>query len=555
MTFITCSMMTRVTPRRRISLITAIIASVSRGGSPAISSSRSRTCGFIASARPRSTFFLSVTFSTWTRSRRRPPSPRNSRMAPTSCPRSRRAPEADGEPKSAPTRTFSSTVMPRNACETWKLRAMPRRAIRWAGRLLMIRPWNRISPDEGGRLPLMRLISVVFPEPLGPITPSTSPRARWKSTSSSARTPPKDRLTDAPSSSMAIGGRSEAVRADVSQERPRRQPLRAQAHQPRGSDQDHGDDQQPEDRRVIPEQGAPRRERQQLDQDRPVERPEHGGDPADQHHHEALHGDGHVEHGPGLDVAEPVRVDPAGEAGEDGADDPHRDLVAHRGDAAARGPLLVEPDGTAPVPEPAPHHRDGRPEDREQETQHQEVDVRVRAPDVAGRDRQREPHPAARQSREVLDEPPRPLVHAEGGDGEVMAAQAKHGQAHDHRVARAHGGHGDEHGEADRFLVAGAEHQRRQVLGDAEHDASHHRARNGSEATEDDDHERLHRERVTEHGRERRGHREQRPDRPRDPGADPERQREDVLDLHPDELGGLLIEAGRPDRATEAGAV
>src|SRR5947207_1556222 len=305
MTFITCSMMTRVTPRRRISLITAIISSASWGGSPAISSSRSRTCGFIASARPRSTFFLSVTFSTWTRSRLRPPSPRKSRMAPTSCLRSRRAPEADGEPKSAPTRTFSSTVMPRNACETWKLRAMPRRAIRWAGRLLMIRPWNRISPDEGGRLPLMRLTSVVFPEPLGPMTPSTSPRARWKSTSSSARTPPKDRLTDAPSSRISMRGPSEAAGADAGPQHPQRGAPRPQAHQPRRSEQDDGDDQEAEDRGVVPEEVTPRGEPEQLDEERPVERAEHGGDPADQHHHEAFHGDRHVEHDARLDVAEP----------------------------------------------------------------------------------------------------------------------------------------------------------------------------------------------------------------------------------------------------------
>ena len=57
------------------------------------------------------------------------------------------------------------------------------------------RPSNRISPELGASVPLIRLISVVLPAPFGPITPRISPRCSIKLTSSTATRPAKRRVT------------------------------------------------------------------------------------------------------------------------------------------------------------------------------------------------------------------------------------------------------------------------------------------------------------------------------------------------------------------------
>ena len=55
-------------------------------------------------------------------------------------------------------------------------------------------PSNRTSPASGARRPDTTLRSVVLPEPLGPIRPTTSPLATVKETPSSAARPPKWRV-------------------------------------------------------------------------------------------------------------------------------------------------------------------------------------------------------------------------------------------------------------------------------------------------------------------------------------------------------------------------
>src|SRR5207244_2711964 len=52
----------------------------------------------------------------------------------------------------------------------------------------------------GASAPAIRLSSVVFPEPFGPMMPSRSPSARSKLTSLTARTPPNDFATRSTSS-------------------------------------------------------------------------------------------------------------------------------------------------------------------------------------------------------------------------------------------------------------------------------------------------------------------------------------------------------------------
>jgi hypothetical protein len=52
-----------------------------------------------------------------------------------------------------------------------------------------------MKPESARSRPLMTLSSVVLPEPLGPISPTISPRSSLNETSTSASTPPKRLLT------------------------------------------------------------------------------------------------------------------------------------------------------------------------------------------------------------------------------------------------------------------------------------------------------------------------------------------------------------------------
>ena len=73
----------------------------------------------------------------------------------------------------------------------WKLRAMPRRVRWYAGKPEISSPSNTIEPPSFRSDPEMQLISVVLPEPFGPIRPKRSPRAISTLTSDSAVKPPK----------------------------------------------------------------------------------------------------------------------------------------------------------------------------------------------------------------------------------------------------------------------------------------------------------------------------------------------------------------------------
>src|SRR5690625_3485228 len=86
---------------------------------------------------------------------------------------------------------FSMTVMRCGLIVIWKVRHRPARAIWFGARFWISRPSNMILPRVGFRNPLIRLTSVVLPEPLGPISPKMLPSATVSETSSSATRPPK----------------------------------------------------------------------------------------------------------------------------------------------------------------------------------------------------------------------------------------------------------------------------------------------------------------------------------------------------------------------------
>ena len=93
-----------------------------------------------------------------------------------------------------PAITFSSTVSEGTSLPAWKVRRMPRLAIR-SGRIpVMSRSPRRTVPPSGLRWPVTQLNSVVLPEPFGPMMPWMAPSATSMATESSARSAPKDLL-------------------------------------------------------------------------------------------------------------------------------------------------------------------------------------------------------------------------------------------------------------------------------------------------------------------------------------------------------------------------
>src|SRR5690606_29014086 len=71
------------------------------------------------------------------------------------------------------------------------MRMTPRRASSAGGRPSMEFPLRSTRPESGARWPLRILMSVVLPEPFGPISPTSSPSSIEKLTPSRALTPPK----------------------------------------------------------------------------------------------------------------------------------------------------------------------------------------------------------------------------------------------------------------------------------------------------------------------------------------------------------------------------
>src|SRR5882724_11739071 len=103
----------------------------------------------------------------------------------------------------APTSTFWSTVYSRNSAVAWNVRAMPRRQIS-DGRSAEIRSrLKRTSPAVSGMTPVIRLKTVLFPAPLGPMRPWIEPGTIVIDRSATAISPPNRRETERSSRSKA----------------------------------------------------------------------------------------------------------------------------------------------------------------------------------------------------------------------------------------------------------------------------------------------------------------------------------------------------------------
>ena len=105
---------------------------------------------------------------------------------------------------SAPTITFSSTVMPLKIRTIWKVRAIPFAAIASGGSPAISAPWKRMAPEVGAKKPASELKTVVLPAPFGPMRPAISPSRIVKLTSSLAVSPPKRFVSFSTSRSGAL---------------------------------------------------------------------------------------------------------------------------------------------------------------------------------------------------------------------------------------------------------------------------------------------------------------------------------------------------------------
>src|SRR5262245_42705790 len=82
---------------------------------------------------------------------------------------------------------------------------MPRRTRTCGGKPVMSRPSSRIRPSVGRKTPVRRLLSVVLPAPLGPISAWRAPRSIASDTPLVAIVPSKRFSSPTVSSTAAIG--------------------------------------------------------------------------------------------------------------------------------------------------------------------------------------------------------------------------------------------------------------------------------------------------------------------------------------------------------------
>ena len=93
-------------------------------------------------------------------------------------------------PNILPIMTFSRVVMPGRTRTSWNVRAMRMRQISNERAPMISSPWKWIDPESGGSSPVMRLRTVVLPEPFGPIRPVMPPDGTSKERSRTATRPP-----------------------------------------------------------------------------------------------------------------------------------------------------------------------------------------------------------------------------------------------------------------------------------------------------------------------------------------------------------------------------
>src|SRR2546425_4712552 len=239
------------------------------------------------------------------------------------------------------TKTLSSTDSSANTWGLWNVLTRPREATSSGRRLPRSSPFHSTAPALAGASRAITLRSVVLPEPLGPMMPSTSPRATVNDTFETAIRP-LNRLVTARTSSSTP-----------------RLPGHQRPDDSAGHDEDREDQDDAVEQRT--QLGAQVDDvRQPGEDERANYRSGQRALAAEQDHGEDLHRmiDAEI---PGIDVAGVVAVEAAGEGGERAPQREGQELVAEDVHAERAGEVLVEADRR----EAAAHPRAERPDAHE----------------------------------------------------------------------------------------------------------------------------------------------------------------------------------------------
>src|SRR5438034_1201449 len=442
-TLMTCSMSTIVTPPSRTRRTISRACSTSTWLSPAITSSSSSSRGRIASARATSSRLRSGTVRRSTVWCRFSPSPTRSR---TSSASARAAAGCDRplvRPNSAPIAVFSRTVMDGKGRTIWNVRPIPRRAIRYGFIPVIDASSQRMSPASGRVSPLMQLRSVVLPAPLGPMMPNTWPGSTVKVTPARALTPPNrlltsrtaSRLMPAPTLTLPRKRGREIARGSCAgfaqrlAEIPEREPALPTEevdHAPR--DEDHADRQQhaqPDLRVDGRRPTAGQRLDDELQGDGPGHRSQNRAGSANHGHQDHLHVVRDREDVLLVDEAVPLREDAAGQPGQGRRDAEGRNLVEGGVTANDGGRLFVLAERRQSVAEASAQDEPGAQDGEGGRPQHQVEEEQVRA-----NDRKEKPGRGP-EWFQVVDDFSNRHAHAQGRNGEVMAAQPEQWDADD----------------------------------------------------------------------------------------------------------------------------
>jgi hypothetical protein len=164
---------------------------------PAVGSSRRSSRGSEARAIPTSSWRRSPWERLATGTSRRPSRPTRAAYRSASSRSSHSASTGLQNPKAPPflacttSCRFPRTVSWGKRLVTWKVRAIPKRALRCAGSVVTSCPQNTILPSSGGNTPATRLVRVVLPAPLGPMRAWISPGRTSREHRHTATSPPK----------------------------------------------------------------------------------------------------------------------------------------------------------------------------------------------------------------------------------------------------------------------------------------------------------------------------------------------------------------------------
>src|SRR3990172_2386803 len=359
-----CSMTTAVIPPvRTIEVTMSMIGAFSRVLTPLVGSSRKRSLGRSAYATATSRSLRSPWASPPASIRAFDSRPNRCSTSPASSSTARSRAARAVSRRVLPSRakivsaTLSCTVIWSNRLTSWKLRAIPSRMRSWTDWRVSSAPSKTMRPASGRRSPLIRFTSVVFPAPLEPISPNSSPWFTTKSTSSTAWVSPNHFRTRVVSSSAMSGD------PPAPGEERREGPHEAGRHRQHQQDQHDAEDHLPVDREpdgvgleVVEDDGA-------------QHRAEEGAEPAQHHEEDDLAGEGPVEDVRRREPVErhPERPRQAGEGARDHERDP---AVLPDLDPDELGAGLVVADRLERLAEGGVHDDPHRPDADEEERQH-----------------------------------------------------------------------------------------------------------------------------------------------------------------------------------------